>query len=62
MTYTEKRFGPLVIGHRDDCADVEFVGESPFVTDVDADEMIDALREAADWLEWRRACEKRGEG
>lgn len=36
--------------------------ERAWNTDIPIDEMIKALREAANWLEWRRACEKRGEG
>lgn len=64
MKTAEKEFGPFVVEDLSDgsvvedlrvCVDLRY-GYCPI------DDMIKALRAAADWLEWRRACERREEG
>lgn len=66
MKSAEKRFG--VTEHNEPIVVIDEPGVSPSARVVvcptysatgSIDEMIKALREAANWLEWRRACEKR---
>lgn len=64
MEGAEKQFGPLMANHdpEDGLAmvySIDSIYEGPAGS---LDEMIKALRDAANWLEWRRACERRNDG
>lgn len=63
MKSAEKQFGPLMASHDPSDRDattmvssLDSIYEGPSGS---LDEMIKALRDAANWLEWRRACERR---